>query len=81
VSKYARSSPNEDFAEMVGFMATTSKDEWEAKINKAQTEYGKSKIREKEKVVAAYYQNSWNLDIYALRDSVQAAIKRITNEN
>ncbi|MDR3366444.1 MAG: putative zinc-binding metallopeptidase [Prevotellaceae bacterium] len=79
ISKYARSSPNEDFAEMVGFMATSSKEEWEARINKAQTEYGKSKIREKEKVVAAYYMNSWRLDIYALRDSVQAALERIVN--
>ena len=81
VSKYARSSPNEDFAEMVGFMATTSKEEWEDKINKSKTEYGKAKIREKEKVVADYYMSSWSLDIYALRDSVQAAIKRLTNEN
>lgn len=70
VTAYAAYSANEDFAETFSTYICNTKEEFQAKIDKAGND-GKAKILQKLRIVRDYFKENWNLDIDALRDAVQ----------
>lgn len=69
VTPYAMSEPMEDFAEMMSVYVTTSPSGWNAILADAGTT-GREALEEKLSMVRSYMQDSWNLDIDALRAAV-----------
>lgn len=70
VTPYAMSEPMEDFAEMMSVYVTTSPAGWNAILDDAGTT-GREALEQKLSMVRSYMQDSWNLDIDALRAAVQ----------
>lgn len=69
VTPYAMSEPVEDFAEMLSKYITVSESDWNAILADAGTD-GASKINQKLTIVRKYMEDSWNIDIDAMRDCV-----------
>ncbi len=69
VTPYAMSEPMEDFAEMMSVYVTTSPAGWNAILDDAGTT-GREALEQKLSMVRSYMQDSWNLDIDALRAAV-----------
>lgn len=69
VTPYAMSEPMEDFAEMMSVYVTTSPAGWNAILADAGTT-GRKALEQKLSMVRSYMQDSWNLDIDALRAAV-----------
>lgn len=69
VTPYAMSEPMEDFAEMMSVYVTTSPAGWNAILADAGTT-GREALEQKLSMVRSYMQDSWNLDIDALRAAV-----------
>lgn len=70
ISKYARSSPGEDFAEMISIYITGGRANWKIKLNAAGVD-GKVKLETKFDMVKKYLKESWNIDFEQLHDVVQ----------
>lgn len=74
ISRYARSSFGEDFAEMVAFLLVEGQVYFEnylATTNVAAA----AKLREKEKLVYGYYKDYYGIDFKALQNEVQRVLK------
>jgi substrate import-associated zinc metallohydrolase lipoprotein len=74
VSSYARMNIGEDFAEMVKFMLTRTRTEWDAFVNGIVDAGGsttatkaRADIRKKEAIVVDYFNKSYGIDIYKLQ--------------
>lgn len=90
ITSYSMLNPNEDFAEMVSQMLTTSREQWDKTIDNivvyddnydvdvVATATAKANLREKEKMIADYMTNTWNIDIYALQADIMEAINNLT---
>jgi substrate import-associated zinc metallohydrolase lipoprotein len=76
ITEYARNNPDDDFVEMVSLMLINSKANFDALVNST-PESGRLLLRRKEQMVARYFKESWNIDIYALQASTQAAINAL----
>lgn len=76
ISEYARSSPDEDFVEMISFMLVEGKKGFDAIVNSAPEE-AQAALRKKEKVVEQYFQEAWNVNIYKLQARTEAAINAL----
>lgn len=76
ISEYARSSPDEDFVEVISFMLIEGKKGFDAIVNSAPAD-AQVIFRRKEKVVEQYFQEAWNIDIYKLQARTEAAIKAL----
>ena len=75
ITAYARANEREDFAEMASAMLLRSRREWNTLISRI-SEPGKSKIKQKEQLVAEYYKNEYGIDLYQLQEAVyQATLK------
>jgi substrate import-associated zinc metallohydrolase lipoprotein len=75
ITPYATSSPNEDFAEMVGIMLTHTYAEWNDILdNKPTTVVGKETLRKKEEMVVNYYKSVWGFDIFELQEELEIAV-------
>ena len=70
VSRYARSSVDEDFVEILSIYVTSTVAQWNAILTAAGTT-GRPKIEEKFGILKDYLTTAWNIDIVALRDAVQ----------
>ncbi len=83
ITPYAMESPNEDFAEMVSNFIVTAPAAWEAyMINTSyRSPVGYNILRQKEAIVIQYMQAVWGIDLYRLRDDVQAAINKYKEGN
>jgi substrate import-associated zinc metallohydrolase lipoprotein len=70
VTRYARSSVDEDFVETLSVYVTSTAAQWNTILASAGTT-GKPKIEQKFNMVKDYLNTAWNIDIVALRDAVQ----------
>ena len=84
ITKYARHSPREDFAEMMSMYVTNSAVWWEAQMVEAGD--GRSTIETKLEIVKNYMQETFNIDLDLLRsvilrrqDEVMAGKVDLTN--
>lgn len=77
ITPYARASSDEDFVEMIATMLVEGKVGFDAIVNSAPAQ-ARTFLRQKEAFVVAYFQNSWNIDIYSLQTKTEAAIKEAT---
>lgn len=73
ITEYARSSPNEDFVEMIATMLVEGKSNFDAMVESA-PETARPLFRRKEQLVVRYFKEAWNIDFYALQTRTQAAI-------
>lgn len=69
ISRYAGSEDTEDFVELISIYVTRSQEAWDAKLETA-GDAGAAIIRQKFEIVRNYLQNSWNIDIDQLRETV-----------
>ena len=74
ITKYARSSPREDFAEMMAIYITNSAEWWETQMQAAASEggddNGRSRIETKLGIVRNYMEETFNIDIDQLRATI-----------
>jgi len=87
VTAYAMSAPDEDFVEMISMMLVEGRQGFENIVNSITApgpngttpEEAKSKLRQKEAMVVAYFNDVWNIDFYSLqtrtRNSISALVK------
>lgn len=80
LSPYAMSEPGEDFAEIVGFMLSNSKEDWEKMLNYPTSQEAKDKLRQKVDMVLVYYRDTWNVDLEALQAECEAALYDVVND-
>jgi substrate import-associated zinc metallohydrolase lipoprotein len=73
ITEYARSSPDEDFVEMVSIMLTEGKAGYDAIVNSAPAS-AQPLLRQKEQYVVRYFKEAWNIDFYSLQARSEAAI-------
>lgn len=76
ITQYARSSPNEDFVEMISMMLIEGKSGFNRMINNA-PESAQPFFRQKEQLVVRYFQEAWNIDIYTLQARSIEAINNL----
>lgn len=81
LSPYGMSEPGEDFAEIVGFMLSNSKEEWEKMLNYPQTEEAREKLKEKVDMVLVYYRDTWGVDLEALQAGCEQALYNVVTVN
>ena len=68
ITKYARSSPREDFAEMMSMYVTNSADWWETQMGTAGD--GRAPIESKLEIVKNYMLETFNIDLDVLREVI-----------
>ena len=76
ITEYARSSPDEDFVEMISIMLIEGKAGFDAIVNSA-PESAQPLLRQKEQYVVRYFKEAWNIDFYDLQAKSQAAIEAL----
>ena len=74
ITNYAKLDPNEDFVEMIAVMLTNSREDWDAMIDGITSEEAKTVLRVKESYVVNYFNQVWDIDIYALQQKINDAI-------
>jgi substrate import-associated zinc metallohydrolase lipoprotein len=82
ITSYAQAAPDEDFVEMISSMLAGGPngpdghyDEYEALLTQTggPGSSGYAAIKAKEAIVVNYFQDTWNIDFYALRAKCRAA--------
>ena len=76
ITTYARNNVDDDFVEMIAIMLTMGKADFDALVNST-PESGRLLLRRKEEAVVRYFKQAWNIDLYALQASTQAAINAL----
>ncbi len=69
ISDYSSKEANEDFVEIIAHYITYSPERWAETLNNA-GEVGAGRINQKFIIIRNYLQDSWNIDIDALRDAI-----------
>ena len=69
ITPYASNAVDEDFAEIMSMFLTLNPQEWNARLVAAGSS-GRSKIEAKFDILQVYLRDSWEIDIYALRDII-----------
>ena len=79
VSPYAGSSPNEDFVELYSRFITMTETQWTAMLATAASNSspGADIIAQKMEILTGYMLNSWNIDIYEMRDILQRRVGEV----
>lgn len=72
ITPYASSDVNEDWVEMVATLLTNTEEEFEAILDSPDNDEAKEAFQEKMEIIVAYYEDSWGIDLYALRDDIAA---------
>ncbi|WP_417886859.1 zinc-binding metallopeptidase [Zunongwangia sp.] len=80
VSAYARSQVTEDFAEMVHFFLNYDNDGWNNFIDSISNAQARSAIRAKETIMADYFDQSFDIDVYELQKVVARNTEEIVNQ-
>ncbi|MCL3780316.1 hypothetical protein EMN47_07905 [Prolixibacteraceae bacterium JC049] len=75
ITPYAKNIIDDDWVEMIATMLTNSKAEYDAIVAQASAN-GQKIIREKESYLAAYFDQVWNIDIYALQTDIHNRISQ-----
>lgn len=79
VTPYSMNSSDEDFAEMVSTMVTTSRSDWDKMVNSITSKTGQAALRAKESIVVNYFNDIYNVDFYALQARTVEAINYVTS--
>lgn len=69
ISRYAGSEDTEDFVELISIYVTRPQEAWDKLLTTAGAD-GAAIINQKVEIVRNYLQNSWNINIDELRESV-----------
>jgi len=77
ITQYARTAPEEDFAEMASNMLMMGRVTYNAAVNGTTVE-GQVKLKKKEQYVVDYYKSAFNIDFYALQTNVQNELNKIS---
>ena len=80
ITPYAQLNPNEDFVEMASNFMTSTPDEWEALIASVQNAEAREKLRTKERMVADYFLQVWNIDLYEFQVQLSESIEALSNQ-
>jgi substrate import-associated zinc metallohydrolase lipoprotein len=70
ITPYGQSAVDEDFVEIIANFVTHNQAWWDAQLTTAGAN-GSSILNKKLELIKDYLQNSWNIDLYELRDVVQ----------
>lgn len=71
ITPYGMSNVNEDFAEMVATILTNDTTSYkDIFVDNQTSEKAIAKIKQKEAIIYDYYKSAFNIDLYALRDSM-----------
>lgn len=73
ITPYSRSSADEDFVEMVSTMLVEGQQGFDALLAST-SPAGRATLRQKEAMVIAYFQDTWNIDFRSLQATTQQAI-------
>lgn len=76
ISMYSRNNLDDDWVEIIAALLTNSNEEYEAIVNQA-PENARKLIKEKERFVATYFDQIWNIDIYALQADINDRISKL----
>lgn len=85
VTAYAMSAPDEDFVEMVSMMLVEGRAGFDNIVNSitqpgpngTTPEQAKSKLRQKEAMVVAYFNDTWGINFYSLQTRTRASINAL----
>ena len=80
ISRYSMKDPNEDFVELIAHYITYTDKQWNDALAKAGKE-GASRISQKIEIVKNYMQNSWKIELDALKKEVQDRANNLQNVN
>jgi substrate import-associated zinc metallohydrolase lipoprotein len=80
VTPYAMAEPDEDFAETFSIYVDHSEAEWNSLLSRAPAS-GRALIQKKLEVIRTYMEESWHIDMDALRALIQAAIHKVETGN
>lgn len=69
ISDYSSKEPNEDFVELISHYVTYTEDQWNAKMVQA-GDVGSARLNQKMDIIRTYLQESWDIDIDALRTAI-----------
>jgi substrate import-associated zinc metallohydrolase lipoprotein len=79
ISAYAQSAPDEDFVEMISIMLTEGKTRYEAFVNNIKSAEARSKLRQKEAIVVAYFKDVWGINFTSLQTRTRNSINTLIN--
>jgi substrate import-associated zinc metallohydrolase lipoprotein len=79
ISAYAESAPDEDFVEMISIMLTEGKARYDAFVNSIKSAEARSKLRQKEAIVVAYFKDVWNINFTSLQTRTRNSINTLIN--
>lgn len=84
VTGYGMTSPNEDFATLVATMLSNSKEQFDAMLETIPDDspgvnVGKTRLKEKENIVIAYFLQAWNIDFRELQRKTSEAKLALIN--
>ncbi len=77
VSPYGMSSRDEDFVEVIAYILTRTQEEWNDYITQAGAD--SVKLRTKEAIVKTYFEEAWEIDIFALQAFIAEKIEEVTS--
>lgn len=77
VSPYAMSSRDEDFVEVIAYILTRTKAEWDEYIS--QPEADTDKLKAKENIVVNYFKDVWGIQIFDLQALIAQKIEEVTS--
>ncbi len=75
VSPYAMSSRDEDFVEVIAYMLTRTKEQWDAYIRQEGAD--SVMLKAKEAIVNDYFTNIWDMDIFELQQLIADNIEEV----
>ena len=77
ISAYARAADKEDFAETISYYICYSDSEWDELMNDISNEEGRNYIEQKVASISSYMNESYGVDIDALRDEIMKAFNEV----
>lgn len=77
ITPYSMLNEVEDFAEITSAILSMTKAEFDAKIEGVSNATAKANLRRKEALVAQYFKNEWDIDIYKLQEVINARMQEV----
>ena len=82
ISKYSRENPDEDFAEMVAWMLTRTKEDFDKLIDDPRLPAeAQNKLRRKEEFVRKYFKEAYGIEIYELQAEIMKQVSEIISDD
>lgn len=77
ITPYAQMNTDEDFVEMISNFLINSHEEWEAILAGIEDPKGVESIRKKEAIMANYFAEKWDIDVYHFQKLVSDEIAKL----